>query len=217
MGVDKPDIRTVIHLDVPYSPEAYLQETGRAGRDGSAVEAALLYSAEDLRFADTLSDARSAAVFDTREPEMTGPLDRRALPPDAGLCPGHEPLPPGAVAWFPRPGADLLRRPGAEPGRGRSADSGLCGQKPPALHHARGGAAAAGCQELRGGVQRPGLLPRIRGTGGWREEEIEEALETLRRRGAIKVLKRGFWKERIVPSSLRISGIGGLAPTIFTP
>ena len=55
MGVDKSDIRTVIHVDIPYSPEAYLQETGRAGRDGSTVEAVLLYSAEDLGFADLLS------------------------------------------------------------------------------------------------------------------------------------------------------------------
>jgi hypothetical protein len=48
-------IHTVIHIDVPYSPEAYLQETGRAGRDGTPVEAVLLYSEEDLAFADVLS------------------------------------------------------------------------------------------------------------------------------------------------------------------
>jgi ATP-dependent DNA helicase RecQ len=50
---DTVGIRAVIHVDVPYSPEAYLQETGRAGRDGQPVEATLLYSPEDLEFADS--------------------------------------------------------------------------------------------------------------------------------------------------------------------
>lgn len=47
MGVDKPDIRTVIHTHVPPSVEAYLQESGRAGRDGGASTAVLVYSHED--------------------------------------------------------------------------------------------------------------------------------------------------------------------------
>ena len=48
MGVDKKDIRTVIHYDVPSSAEAYLQEAGRAGRDGMQSKAILLYSPDDL-------------------------------------------------------------------------------------------------------------------------------------------------------------------------
>ena len=48
MGVDKKDIRTVIHYDVPSSAEAYLQEAGRAGRDGRQSKAILLYSPDDL-------------------------------------------------------------------------------------------------------------------------------------------------------------------------
>jgi ATP-dependent DNA helicase RecQ len=52
---DTVTIPTVIHLDIPYSPEAYLQETGRAGRDGSPVEATLLYAEDDLEFAGILS------------------------------------------------------------------------------------------------------------------------------------------------------------------
>jgi uncharacterized protein YpbB len=39
---------------------------------------------------------------------------------------------------------------------------------------------------------------------GWQEEEIEEALEMLRRSGAIKVLKRGFWRDRVTASSRRM-------------
>jgi len=48
MGVDKPDIRLVVHADIPGSLENYLQEAGRAGRDGDAARCVLLFDEEDV-------------------------------------------------------------------------------------------------------------------------------------------------------------------------
>ena len=61
MGIDKPDVRIVIHMDMPDSPEAYFQEAGRAGRDGEKAYAVLLYAKSDKtnlhkRITDTFPD-----------------------------------------------------------------------------------------------------------------------------------------------------------------
>lgn len=47
MGIDKPDVRLVVHVDIPDSPEAYFQEAGRGGRDGKKAYAVLLYARSD--------------------------------------------------------------------------------------------------------------------------------------------------------------------------
>ena len=51
MGIDKPDVRYVVHYDLPRHLEAYYQETGRAGRDGLAADALLLFGTQDVAMA----------------------------------------------------------------------------------------------------------------------------------------------------------------------
>jgi len=48
MGIDRPDVRFVVHLDMPDSPEAWYQQIGRAGRDGEPAEGLLLYGGQDI-------------------------------------------------------------------------------------------------------------------------------------------------------------------------
>ena len=90
MGVDKKDIHTVVHLDPPQTAEAYIQEAGRGGRDGSVANAILLWNFEDsFRFAEFPARTRKAALkefAETRDCRRQVLLD--ALGAEQAVCSG---------------------------------------------------------------------------------------------------------------------------------
>ncbi len=64
MGIDKPDVRFVAHLDLPKSIEAYYQETGRAGRDGQASVAWMVYGLQDVvRLSNRVNESQASDEF----------------------------------------------------------------------------------------------------------------------------------------------------------
>ena len=79
MGIDKPDVRFVAHLDLPKSLEAYYQETGRAGRDGLPSDAWMTYGLEDVVKLRQLSEGSNA-------PEAQKRIERQKLDALLGYC-----------------------------------------------------------------------------------------------------------------------------------
>lgn len=79
MGIDKPDVRFVAHIDLPGSIEAYYQETGRAGRDGLPSDTLMLYGSEDIAL-------RSRFIEESDAPDQRKRMERQKLDALLGLA-----------------------------------------------------------------------------------------------------------------------------------
>ena len=67
MGIDKPDVRFVVHLDLPKTIESYYQETGRAGRDGRPATAWMIYGLQDvIKLRQMLSESQGDELHKQR-------------------------------------------------------------------------------------------------------------------------------------------------------
>ncbi len=199
MGIDKPDIRTVIHRDVPLSLEAYMQESGRAGRDGEPAQAILLHGGEDRTFASGLEDAvereRYSLALEYASPAAG--CRRRFLLSTLGEggidCAGCD-LCAGEASGEP-PGLDVILS--------------VLRRSPRRYTKRQLIALLAGRESAE--AQAVGLVDRY-GYGSlcsWRRDDIEEAVESLEGQGLIRAPRRGFFRHRYVawdPENRRSTG-----------
>ncbi len=184
LGVDKPNIRTVAHAQVPSSVEAYLQETGRAGRDGLASRAVLLVSREDRAFVAGLPPGSARQRY---EGMLSYALSRDTCRRQALLALiGQDPVAcsgcdvcDNSVPKGPQGAEEIIRFVAANrrrftPGRIASILSGAGGPR----------SVRAFDDSVRG----------FGGLRGWLAQNVEAAIARLVTDGELVAVRRGPWK-----------------------
>jgi len=191
MGVDKPNIRTAIHADVPPSPEAYLQESGRAGRDGKPARACLVWSPADAAFGQALTDpvARERFGHMLRYARSTRGCRREVLLRTIG------------VEEVTCAGCDVCRGDVEESAEGRAQILSFVRRYARRYSPRQAVFALSGRPSYE--AEQSGLR-RLRGFGalqGWQPGDIEEAIQTMLAAGDLRVASRGPWKGRLSAGS----------------
>ncbi len=192
MGVDKGDVRLVVHYDPPPSVEAYLQESGRAGRDGQRALAVLMLSGASFaegRFRDgsalsVLCEERSRAI---REYAFLEDGCRR----DFLL---------GAMGWAES--AQVRRAACCDACDGRRSDE--VREEYPVMEWLSRNSRRYGRYDLG----------RVMASSDWSEgsmrpEDADEGVLSLEKSGKARLVKRGPWRGRLVPARSRPSVLEG--------
>jgi ATP-dependent DNA helicase RecQ len=180
MGVDKADIRTVIHRDCPPSVEAYLQESGRAGRDGKLSQAILLWGSGDKR---RLEQTRSKTEWQRMAGLLDYARDTRHCRREALLrLLNYE----GAGNSPEKNCCDACDTAAGEPGENAAAPR----EEPALLDFFRRNRRAF---TLREAVQILSEAENVR----WSAEEAKQAVRELINMKKLKISGNLFWKNRI--------------------
>jgi ATP-dependent DNA helicase RecQ len=168
MGVDKADIRTVIHRDCPPNVEAYLQESGRAGRDGNPSKAILLWGPEDSR-----AQARDQAGGDRLARLL-------AYARDAGRCRRDALLSMLGAEPDYCPGCDVCRGEARGEFRERAALETFVAEN-----------------RRRYSLEEAALVISENNTNGWTREDAKAALNRMANDGRVRIRRGLLWKGKL--------------------